>query len=67
MKYGFGEGFAGDPHHVAYYLFGLVSRNSAGAFSMRKGPRCSIHRPASRLKDWKAFYDSGVFVPSPLA
>jgi len=66
-KYAFGEGFAGDPHHVAYYLFGSRLAQLGGRFLDEKGSAV-FNSPAGvqALKDWKAFYDSGVFMPGAL-
>lgn len=67
VKYAFGEGFAGDPHHVAYYLFGSRLAQLGGRFLSEQG-LAVFNSPAGvqALKDWKAFYDSGVFMPGAL-
>lgn len=65
--YPFGEGFAGDVHHVTYYLFGgrlaqlggrILDENSRAVFNSPEGVQA--------LNDWKAFYDSGLMMPGAI-
>ena len=67
VNYAFGEGFAGDPHHVAYYIFGSRLAQLGGRFLDKDGKAVfNSEAGVQALKDWKAFYDSGVFMPGAL-
>jgi ABC-type glycerol-3-phosphate transport system substrate-binding protein len=67
VDYAFGEGFAGDIHHVTYYLFGSRLAQLGGRFLDENG-RAVFNSPegVAALQSWKDFYDSGLFMPGAI-
>lgn len=66
-QYGFVEGFAGDVHHVPYYIFGSRLAQLGGKFLDENG-RAIFNSEAGvqALTDWKAFYDAGLMFPGAI-
>ncbi|MEP0763155.1 MAG: extracellular solute-binding protein, partial [Chloroflexota bacterium] len=67
VDYAFGEGFAGDIHHVTYYLFGSRLAQLGGRILDENG-RAVFNSPegVAALQSWKDFYDTGLFMPGAI-